>query len=364
MGKNSDNAGYEIESVDVWPVDIPLANPFRISQGSMVVARNAFLSLSLRNGSVGYGEMAPFPELTGETREKSLEIAGVTAEWIRGRSVLEYEAVSSELNVSYPGHPSVRCGFETAMVDALCRARGVPLYEMWGGAAIGKYQTDVTLPIGSVEDTVRAAEYWHEQGFRILKIKVGKNLTDDVSCIHALDDAFPDVSFVVDANQGYSFDDAREMLRVLETLQRPVDVFEQPLTRTDLDGLARLRDHTSIPICADETVVSLEDARQVAARQAADVINLKITKSGLLETVEIARFCRAKGLRLMIGGMVESRIAMACSFSLVLGLGGIEMLDLDTPLLMSEDPVEGGYEYHGDVLTPWSEAGLGLRPKR
>jgi L-alanine-DL-glutamate epimerase-like enolase superfamily enzyme len=361
--KGQKDAGLEIETVDVWPVDIPLANPFRISQGSMDVARNAFLSLSLRNGHVGYGEMAPFPALTGETRSQCLEIAGAVAERIRGRSIEAFEAVSSQLRAEYPDHPSVRCGFETAMVDALCRTKGVPLYELWGGADIREYQTDITLPIGTIEEVLRAAEYWYGCGFRIFKVKVGKHLTDDVSRIHALDDAFRDVSFVVDANQGYSVDDARAMLEALGKLQCPVVAFEQPLRRHDFDGLVRLCGFTSIPICADETVVSIDDARRIAARQAADIVNLKITKSGLLETVEIARFCRANGLRLMIGGMVESRIAMACSFSLVLGLGGIELLDLDTPLLMSEDPVEGGFGYDGAMLEPWSQPGLGLRPK-
>jgi len=78
------------------------------------------------------------------------------------------------------------------------------------------------------------------------------------------------------------------------------------------------------------------------------------------EAIEIASFTKQAGLKLMIGGMIESRIAMGCSFSLVLGLGGFEILDLDTPLLLARDPVEGGYQYNGPRLVPWQASGLGM----
>jgi L-alanine-DL-glutamate epimerase-like enolase superfamily enzyme len=79
-----------------------------------------------------------------------------------------------------------------------------------------------------------------------------------------------------------------------------------------------------------------------------------------MEAHEIALYTLASGLKLMIGGMVETRIAMGCSFSLVLGMKGFEVLDLDTPLLLDHDPVTGGYNYSGPYLSPWREAGLGM----
>ena len=137
-------------------------------------------------------------------------------------------------------------------------------------------------------------------------------------------------------------------------------MLEQPLVREDLDGLAAIRRETGIPVAADESVRSLVDARQVVAQQAADYVNIKIMKSGVMEAHEIALFTLASGLKLMIGGMVETRIAMGCSFSLVLGMKGFEVLDLDTPLLLDHDPVTGGYNYSGPFLSPWRESGLGM----
>ena len=120
---------------------------------------------------------------------------------------------------------------------------------------------------------------------------------------------------------------------------------------------------SGIPVAADESVRSLSDAKTVFQKQAADYVNVKIMKTGVIQAMEIASFARSAGLRLMAGGMVETRIAMGCSFSLVLGLGGFDVLDLDTPLLLSEDPVEGGYRYRGPSLVPWDGPGLDLHSR-
>lgn len=133
------------------------------------------------------------------------------------------------------------------------------------------------------------------------------------------------------------------------------------MLRDDLDSMAAIRRKTGIPVAADESVRSLADAKAVVARGAADYINIKVMKAGVAEAVEIAAFTLASGLKLMIGGMVETCIARGCSFSLVLGLGGFEVLDLDTPLLLAHDPIIGGYRYEGPRLQPWSEPGLGMQ---
>jgi L-alanine-DL-glutamate epimerase-like enolase superfamily enzyme len=137
-------------------------------------------------------------------------------------------------------------------------------------------------------------------------------------------------------------------------------LLEQPVVRDDLDSMAAIRRDTGIPVAADESVRSLADAREVVARGAADYINIKIMKTGVAEAIEIASFTKASGLKLMIGGMLETRISMGCSFSLILGLGGFEVLDLDTPLLLVSDPVTGGYRYEGSRLQPWSGPGLAM----
>jgi len=280
-----------------------------------------------------------------------------------GLDVLEYRAISAQLEASLSQHTSVRCGLETAIVDALCREIGIPLWALWGGAAVSEYETDITIPIRPASETVTIAQDWYQKGFRTFKLKVGEKPEKDIEMLEAFDQAFDDISLIVDANQGYTVEEARFVAKKLETLHAKVIAFEQPVDRNDLTGMADMTKRTTIPIAADESVFTVEDARRVIKEQAANLINLKITKSGLLPTVEIASLCRSNNMPLMIGGMIETRIAMGCSFSLVIGLGGISHLDLDTPLLMAEDPLHpGGYAYRGSRLVPWHSAGLGFVP--
>ena len=191
-------------------------------------------------------------------------------------------------------------------------------------------------------------------------MKVGKDVEGDVRRLDAVHRALPGISFIGDGNQGFSRQDCLVFAQGVKRFGGTLVLLEQPVVRDDLDSMAAIRRETGIPVAADESVRSLTDAQEVVARGAADYINIKIMKTGVAEAVEITSFTKTSGLKLMIGGMVETRIAMGCSFSLVLGLGGFDVLDLDTPLLLTSDPVTGGYRYDGAHLQPWSGSGLDM----
>ena len=331
----------------------------------MTEAKNLFVRVTLISGTRGYGEIAPFPELMGETQESSLLTARNLLDELVGLDVCEYRAIATRLATALSHHPAIRCGFEMAMVDALARDEDMPLWKLWGKTSGQDYETDITIPIRSASDTVRAIRKWHEQGFRTFKLKVGAKMEDDIHTLSAVDTAFSDISLIIDANQGYTVDEALFVAKKLEGLHSSIHAFEQPVDRYDIAGMSAITRKTSIPIAADESVFTVKDAQRVIEEQAANIINLKITKSGLLSTIDIATLCQSHKMPLMIGGMIETRLAMGCSFSLVLGLGGISLLDLDTPLLMTQDPLSGdGYHYDGPRLLPWNSPGLGLVPRK
>ena len=190
-------------------------------------------------------------------------------------------------------------------------------------------------------------------------MKVGNDVGNDIRRLEAVHRALPDISFIGDGNQGFSRQDCLNFSQGVKRFGGTMALLEQPVVRDDLDSMAAIRRETGIPVAADESVRSLADAHEVVARGAADYI--KIMKTGVAEAVEIASYTKAFGLKLMIGGMIETRVAMGCSFSLVLGLGGFDMLDLDTPLLLANDPVTGGYRYEGSLLQPWSGSGLDMK---
>jgi L-alanine-DL-glutamate epimerase-like enolase superfamily enzyme len=310
---------------------------------------------------VGYGEMAPFPEVGGESRASCLTAAQQLAAVMLGKFATQYGSIGRMLYEMAVAHPAARCGLETALLDALCREIGIPLWALWGGADVRERETDITIPITTIERTLSLGRDWYSKGFRLFKTKVGMDVEQDIRRVEALHRALPDIAFVIDANQGFTEAQCRTFMKEIGPCGAAIVVLEQPVPREDLQGMAALRRDLGIPIAADESVRSLQDAKDIARQEAADFINIKITKCGLLHAIDIATFARSMGLRLMAGGMVETRIAMGCSFTLVLGLGGFELLDLDTPLLLVFDPVKGGYSYTGPTLQPYAGPGLDMQ---
>jgi L-alanine-DL-glutamate epimerase-like enolase superfamily enzyme len=350
-----------IRKIEFWPVDVPITDPFVVATGARTIAENGFLRITLSNGAQGYGEAAPFPEVGGETRDGCLTALRQLCTTVLGRSVADYKNIGLELSEQAPTHPAARCGLETAVIDAYCRASNIPMWQLWGGADVRARETDITIPITDLDKTVALARGWYERGFRLFKMKVGKDVESDIRRLEAVHRALPGISFIGDGNQGFSRQDCLTFAQGVKSCGGRMVLLEQPVVREDLDGMAAIRQETGIPVAADESVRSLADAQEVVTLGAADYINIKIMKTGVAEAVEIASFTKTSGLKLMIGGMVETRIAMGCSFSLVLGLGGFDVLDLDTPLLLASDPVTGGYQYNGPHLQTWSGPGLGMR---
>ncbi|HJT20733.1 MAG TPA: dipeptide epimerase [Nitrospira sp.] len=349
-----------IQQIEFWPVDIPITDPFVVATGARIRAENVFVRIALGGGAHGYGEAAPFPEVGGEDRLSCMNALNRLCSIILHRPVDRFSDIAEEMRVIAPDQPSARCALETAMIDAYCRARKIPMWELWGGSDVRKRETDITIPICDLAKTVELARSWHQKGFRIFKMKVGRDVEEDIRRLRAVHDALPGISFIGDGNQGFSQKECLRFTKGIVQFGGKLILLEQPLDREDLDGLAAIRRETGVPVAADESVRSLADAKRVVAQASADYINIKIMKTGVVEARTIADYTRSRGLKLMIGGMVETRVAMGCSFSLVLGMTGFEILDLDTPLLLNQDPVKGGYSYAGSFLIPSDGPGLSV----
>lgn len=356
------DADLEITDIEVWPVDIGVTDDFVISGGKVSTAEISFVAIHLRCGVTGFGEIAPFPAVTGEDRDTSASAARELGKLLITKPVSHYRKLSLEITEAQPKQPAARCGLETAILDALCRAMGIPLWAFWGGAWSKPPVTDITLPLIDLNRYLELANHWFNNGFRTFKLKVGTNVSDDLERIRLINKSFPSVSFILDANEGFTENEALTFIDEVVGLDCKVLLFEQPVARDDIEGMAAINRSIDIPVAADESVASVKDATRVIEAGAARVINLKIMKSGVLEAFRIATVARAHGLDLMFGGMVETRLAMGCSLALALGLGETNFLDLDTPLLLSEDPLEGGYEYQGPKITPCDDPGLGSVP--
>lgn len=352
----------EIDSLDIKSLKIPLDYDFAISQGVIAEAECLLVKLRLRNGVVGYGEAAPMESLTGEslfeTRKSILQLFSS----VQGNSANRWRYLSRILKEKAENQPAARCALETAILDAFCRSAGIPLWAFLGGASEGPFTTDITLPLLGKKTVLELSDHWYKRGFRIQKIKVGADLEEEMGILSEIHRTHPDISFIIDANQAFTVDESLLFLQEVLGFGCEVLLFEQPVERNNLEGMAYIRRAVSVPVAADESVLTTTDLYKVIEHRAADYINLKIMKSGLVECLDIARIATSQGLRLMIGGMVETRLAMGCSLSVAAGLGSIRYLDLDTPLIMKQEYFRGGYNYDGPRLLLSQEPGLGIEP--
>ncbi|EXC25173.1 L-Ala-D/L-Glu epimerase [Morus notabilis] len=250
------------------------------------------------------------------------------------------------------GEVRVRAGVEMALIDAVASDIGIPLWRLFGGVS-NTITTDITIPIVSPVEAADLALKYHKQGFGTLKLKVGKNLKADIEVLQAIRAVHPDCLFILDANEGYRPNEAVEVLEKLHEMGVTPVLLEQPVHRDDWEGLGFVsriaRDKYGVSVAADESCRSVADVEKIIEGNLADVINIKLAKVGVVGALEIIEIAKASGLKLMIGGMVETRLAMGFAGHLAAGLGCFQFIDLDTPLLLSEDPVYGGYKVSGAV---------------
>jgi L-Ala-D/L-Glu epimerase len=351
-----------IAEVRVEPLDVELTEPFGIATGAQLRAENGLVTIVLDDGCIGLGEAAPFPAVSAETRDAAIAaVVGVRASLI-GADPRRWRRVARALAESIPQAASARCALETALLDALCTSAGLSLWAFFGGAE-QELQTDITIPTGDVAHALASATRALDAGFDTLKVKIGAgSIDDDARRIRAIAELSPVPRLVLDANASLTADGALALLSALGAQRARVALFEQPTARCDLEGMARVRRDARISVAADESACSAADVARIARAGAADVVNLKITKSGIAETLEMAAAARALGLGLMIGGNVETRLAMTASACLAAGLGGFGFVDLDTPMFLVEDPFEGGFLQSGPRLSLASiERGHGVR---
>lgn len=352
-----------ITQLDFQPLDIPLVEPFTIATGRLDHARNVLVRLTLDNGVVGYGEAAPFEPISGENQVTVLAALDAMRPLVIGREAA-WRAIARDLESSFHAQASARTAVEMALLDAVTRTWGVPLYRFLGGAS-DRVETDLTVPIVPPERAQELARAIAARGIQVVKTKVGQDVKTDLARVLAIRQGYPDCELILDANGGLT---PTEALRLLDELGRagirPL-LLEQPVPREDWAGMIYVTARSPVPIAADETVFTPADALRVAESRAAHVINVKLMKSGLMAALDIVAIARAAHLGLMIGGMIESRLAISCSAHVAAGLGDFRHVDLDTPMLLATDPFEGGYRqekavYHLESI----KQGIGVRPKK
>jgi L-alanine-DL-glutamate epimerase-like enolase superfamily enzyme len=342
-----------IRTVRVGPIDIALLEPFGISRGSLGVAANVLVTVTLNDGTVGYGEAAPFPAYNGETQADALAMLARASNWLPGRNARDLGERASEFRgASGPSCGAALCGLETALLDACNRSDRVPMWRFFGEAGT-ELETDMTVTTGTAEGARQAALAIRQRGIRSIKAKVGGpgGVGADLDRISAILESAPGSPLILDGNAGIDRAGASQLVAGLRARGIAPALLEQWLPKDDLAGMRLLAEESGWPVAADESVTTASDARRVADARAATVINIKLMKAGISEALQVAAVARDRGIGLMIGGNIESILAMTASACFAAGLGGFSFADLDTPLFLAENPFQGGFMLDGDRIS-------------
>jgi L-alanine-DL-glutamate epimerase-like enolase superfamily enzyme len=343
---------------DIYKFSIPM-HPFTIATGTMHYAQNILIRVHTDAGYYGVGECSAFPMIVGETQATCFEMAKDFAALWRGKDALDLEARMQQLHDFTAFNATIKSAFDIALHDIAARQAGQPLYKFLGGKK-KPLETDLTIGIDTPESMAKKAVEFKANGIRMIKIKLGKNAKEDVERVKKIRAAVgPDIILRIDANQGWSFDDARYALTQMGPFN--VQFCEQPMRHWDDHHMPGLRRLSQVKIMADESVFDHHDARRLIAAGACDYVNIKLAKSGgILEATKINAICEEAHIPCMMGGMLESRVALTAFAHFALAHDNIIFHDMDTCLLgHTADPVTGGVRYNGWFLEIPDTPGLG-----
>ena len=347
-----------ITQIDIYRFSIPMV-PFTIATGTLAHAQNVFIRVHTDAGFYGVGECSAFPMIVGETQDTCLVMAREFAKLWKGKDALNIEDRLQELNDFTAGNTTIKSAFDMALYDIAAKHAGLPLYQFLGGTK-RQVETDITIGIASPEVMAEKAVAFKKSGAHILKVKLGKGAVEDIARVKQIRKAVgADMKIRIDANQGWSFDAAIYALQSMG--ESDIEFCEQPMRTWHDDRLPELMQLSPIKIMADESVYNYHDARRQINSRSCDYINIKLAKSGgIFEAIKIHDVAAEKGIACMMGGMLESRIALSAKLHFVYASPNIKFYDMDTCMLgHKEDPCIGGVTYDGYLLNISDEPGIG-----
>jgi L-alanine-DL-glutamate epimerase-like enolase superfamily enzyme len=351
----------QIRSVEAWPVTMKLATPYAIAYETVTTATNVFVRIETNGDIVGYGCAAPDLQVTGDTPETVLEfITDGTRRAIVGSDALRHAMLMERIKSEPNSCPSGRAAIDMALFDILGKVAKLPVWKLLGGYR-DRIKTSVTIGILPQQETLAEARRLVKAGFQSLKLKGGLDVEDDIARVLAVREVVgPDVELRFDANQGYAVE---ESFRFLDgTRAAEIEIFEQPTPKANLELLGQVTRSTSVPVMADESLMTLRDAFRLARKDIVDMVNIKLMKvGGIAEALQINAVARSAGFEVMDGCMDEAALAIAAGLNFALARPNVAYADLDGHLDLREDPSAGTVRLEKGFLVASERPGLGVR---
>jgi L-alanine-DL-glutamate epimerase-like enolase superfamily enzyme len=350
---------------------IPLKRPFVTAIRTAYEIDALIVEVRDSDGRSGWGEAPASWRVTGESAESiTAAICGPLSDAIDARATSDPGELSASLSRVVARNSSARMALDCALYDLAAQEAGVPLFHYLGGRA-PSVRTDVTLSAvvddSELDEVLGTALEFVHGGARTLKVKVGAG-GDDVRTLVAVRHAVgPSIHLRVDANQGWERDQAIRIVNAFEDAGVDLELVEQPVSRDDIEGLAQVTAHVGTPVMADEAIWSKRELLEIIRMRAADMVNVKLAKTGgLREALDVVRLAIAGGVTPIVGCMAESHVGVAAGAALASVIDSDQLLtqiahDLDGGLLLEDSPVEGGVHYEQDRVELNLAPGTGIQ---
>jgi len=340
---------------------LALKRPYTIAYERIDSVENIFVRLQTEDGSIGLGVAAPDAEVTGESAQdcgQALE-AGLESLLV-GADMRHLKKILRDVAHTMPTQPAARAAIDIALHDLWAKHLGLPLVEVLGRCH-RSLPTSITIGIKSIAESLAEADEYKGRGFKILKIKIGLSLEQDVECLSQIRQRMGRQMIMrVDANQGYTLEEFEKF--VDQTASLDLELIEQPLPAGDLASMRRLPGSVRKMAAADESLLDARDALEcLQPPRPFGIFNIKLMKcGGIAAGLQIAEIANLAGIDLMWGCMDVSRVGIAAALHAALASPTTRYLDLDGSLDLARDLAEGGFVLETGELKVTDRPGLGV----
>ena len=352
----------KITDIRTITLKAPLKTPFITSLRRVDSLEDIVVIVECDDGSIGYGDGAPTPVITGETIGTMTAAIEYIKPFIIGKEIEEFDIIINKIQTSILKNTTAKAALEIALYDLKAQAEKLPLYKMLGGTRTS-FKTDITISMDETDKMVADSLHAVDLGYDALKIKIGDNPKKDIERITAIHNVLDDtIKLRLDANQGWTAEESVMLLHILEKQDIIAEFIEQPVAADDIDGLKYIKERVQTPLLADETIFSLKDAKRVLEMQAVDYVNIKLAKTaGISQALELADLSKEFNTKCMIGCMLEGPISVTAGVHVASAKADIiTMLDLDAISLLASHPVETNIVFSESNIILSEDIGLGV----
>ncbi len=350
----------KIKAIRSYIKSMALTKPYTISFHTFSGVDLVFLEIELENGIIGIGSGSPAEYVVGETTIKTAQnLKTVFVENFIGRDIRHFQQLIFEARQFFEEFPGTQATLDIALHDAFCKYLGVSVAAFYG-QKIKALPTSVTIGIKNVAETLEEAAGYFALGFKVLKVKTGMDVDEDIERIMRLHEKYAGkMKIRVDANQGYSLSQLKKFIAATATTE--LELIEQPLLVGKEKQLLKLDAESRKILCADESLHGAHAALEFASSKQFGIYNIKLMKcGGLAGALEIANIAQNANIDLFWGCNDESIVSITAALHIAYCCANTKYIDLDGSFDLAEDLVTGGFSLKDGYMHINDKAGFGF----